>query len=1388
MSRAISRAARRAARRAPRRAPGLAPSPARRATVSGVAGLLGLALVVPGTAAVAVPDPDAPVATAEPGVGPTTTVTDDVADLALDDDGAAIVTERTERLIAPGLELTEFARMSADGWLSGEVLVAHLGQEGGPRVGYLGADAVAGNATVSEMAAGSGAVAAVNGDFFDINNSGAALGTGVQDGTLLKSASPGREKSVAIDSSGMGRLAELFLAGSVTVPGPGGTADGEQELTVDGLNVSAVPAAGVAVYDAAWGDFTRARPLGAGEEGIEVQVRLDGPEATTGEVLSVGAPGEGRLPADVRAVVARPGAAADALAALAPGDPVTLTYGLRDDAGEVATAIGGDTGDWLLEDGEVTSDTGGHALVRHPRTAIGFDPTGRTAYLVVVDGRQAHSVGATLPELGRLLGQLGADDALNLDGGGSSTMVARVPGDAGTSVLNRPSDGAERLDANGLGLFTAAGSGQVHAYDVRAEVPTGDAPASDALRVFPGLHRTLAAKGYDEAMAPVDAASGGVPAEWTTTDAAVAGVARSEDGSGVVTGAAPGTATVRAATPTDDGVASGAADVTVLGAPERLSVPEPVVTLPDAEQTASVTVVGHDADGWSAPIEARDVEVTGGQGVATLEPAADGSFTVRALQDDGAASFTLTVGDLSVDVAVAVSLEEVQVADFADAEAWTSAHDRAPGGSVGPAEGHDGTPGLRMTYDFTQSTATRGQYAVVPDGGREIPGQPRAVTMWVHGDEQGAWLRLQVRQGDGVVTNLDGPEVSWEGWRQVEFTVPEGVAYPLTLQRVRALETGATSQYAGELVLSDLRAQVPPDVEVPAVAEVRDPVVVDEDATDDAPLRVAVMSDAQFVARNPGSGAVAGAKKALAEIVADDPDLLVINGDLVDEASPADFDLARQVLDEGLAGADFPWYYLPGNHEVMGGEIENFEAEFGERTHVVDVPAAGGGATRLVMLDSSAGRLGADFEQVRALREALDDAASDDAVSGVVTFFHHPLDDPLPTKGSQLTDRVEAETLRGWFEDFRTTSGKPIASVGSHVGAFHAQVGDGVPYVVNGNSGKSPASTPEDGGFTGWSMVGLDPSAAADAGSGDPRDWFSFEVNARAEAVAVSGPGELAVGTSGQVSALLTQDDTREVPVEWPVSSRWGGDKVFVGDAADAPSGTVLALDPATHEATAVAPGRATLEVEVNGEVGTLEVLVPAGAPGEARISDDNGWDTGLRDGDYRVLVDLWHGENATSMRLFENGALVHTEELAHGGTDAQRVAVPVTGKRNGEYVYTCELVNVAGATPCANEHTVKVTDANPGTPVLSHDNYDADGDFAVTANKWWGTQATGYVLLEDGVEIDRQELVPGAGGEAQSATTAVTGREPGTHRYVAVLTNDAGETRSKELTVRVRR
>ena len=88
---------------------------------------------------------------------------------------------------------------------------------------------------------------------------------------------------------------------------------------------------------------------------------------------------------------------------------------------------------------------------RHPRTALGLSQDGRTLYLAVVDGRSAASVGMTCAELATLLSGLGAHHAMNLDGGGSSAMFVR-----GQGVVNRPSDGAERVVANHLAVFAPA--------------------------------------------------------------------------------------------------------------------------------------------------------------------------------------------------------------------------------------------------------------------------------------------------------------------------------------------------------------------------------------------------------------------------------------------------------------------------------------------------------------------------------------------------------------------------------------------------------------------------------------------------------------------------------------------------------------------------------------------------------------------------------------------------------------------------------------------------------------------------------------------------------------------------------------------------------------------
>jgi hypothetical protein len=93
------------------------------------------------------------------------------------------------------------------------------------------------------------------------------------------------------------------------------------------------------------------------------------------------------------------------------------------------------------------------AAERHPRTAVGFDEDEPLLWLVVVDGRQpGYSVGMSLPELAGLFESLGVEDAVNLDGGGSTVMVLR--GEA----VSSPSDAeGERPVANALGIVRDTG-------------------------------------------------------------------------------------------------------------------------------------------------------------------------------------------------------------------------------------------------------------------------------------------------------------------------------------------------------------------------------------------------------------------------------------------------------------------------------------------------------------------------------------------------------------------------------------------------------------------------------------------------------------------------------------------------------------------------------------------------------------------------------------------------------------------------------------------------------------------------------------------------------------------------------------------------------------------
>lgn len=109
----------------------------------------------------------------------------------------------------------------------------------------------------------------------------------------------------------------------------------------------------------------------------------------------------------------------------------------------------------LLKNGAL-ADTSGHPSLceRNPRTAVGLSQDKRTLLLAVVDGRNTRRVGMTCGELASLMKGLGAYNALNFDGGGSTTMWFSTDG-----VLNNPTDGTgERTVGSHLAVY-ASGTG-----------------------------------------------------------------------------------------------------------------------------------------------------------------------------------------------------------------------------------------------------------------------------------------------------------------------------------------------------------------------------------------------------------------------------------------------------------------------------------------------------------------------------------------------------------------------------------------------------------------------------------------------------------------------------------------------------------------------------------------------------------------------------------------------------------------------------------------------------------------------------------------------------------------------------------------------------------------
>jgi hypothetical protein len=342
--------------------------------------------------------------------------------------------------VGPGTVLMHIREPGPGGPIEALVLRVDLADPA-VRAGLLYPGSVAGVQTVSAMAQSAGAFAAVNGDFFNIGETGAPVGPMVTEGQLIKGPQPGRARAAGVGEDGVGRISTVALSGFVELP------SGRAPLVdLNDANPGYAPMLapnGIGLFTPAWGTYTRSGAVRGLSSVTEVLVS-HGRVARVSDQAGAGAIPSGDF------VLLGAGGGGRRLARLRVGQPVTVHYGQQTPAPvPFRFALGGKYR--LLREGVVQ---GGLPVVAGAeRTAVGFSNGGMTMWLVVTEAHEVGVPGLDLPEVAVFMRGLGVREAVDLDDGGSTTIVSRLPGRSSLSLLNRPADGSERQVANGIGLF-----------------------------------------------------------------------------------------------------------------------------------------------------------------------------------------------------------------------------------------------------------------------------------------------------------------------------------------------------------------------------------------------------------------------------------------------------------------------------------------------------------------------------------------------------------------------------------------------------------------------------------------------------------------------------------------------------------------------------------------------------------------------------------------------------------------------------------------------------------------------------------------------------------------------------------------------------------------------
>lgn len=370
-----------------------------------------------------------------------------------------------------------------------------------PMIAYVGQSIYGSKATISSAASylknqGYNVIGGINADFFVLGTS-IPIGLVIKDGTLISSDAWQYAVGFMADGSAIiGRPSS-----TMNVSGPSGT------VWISYFNKTRT-SAGIYLLDSNYDSSTHISTSGKSivlERTDNTPVRVGG--KVTMKVVAKGAGNASTTVTKNQMVLTMDGKTQATWVDYPVGEEVTLSVTAPDSRwANVVYAVGGKS---LVVNGSVSASGIDSGSSRSPRTAVGVKDDG-TVLLYEIDGRQSsYSVGLTATELGSELKSMGYNNVICLDGGGSSAMTVRYPGQNELSVVTQPSDGSLRACANYIFLVSKAmADGVARHVHMRPSY----------YYLMPGAQTYFAVWGSDNAYLPAALPSS---ISYTTTDGTV---------------------------------------------------------------------------------------------------------------------------------------------------------------------------------------------------------------------------------------------------------------------------------------------------------------------------------------------------------------------------------------------------------------------------------------------------------------------------------------------------------------------------------------------------------------------------------------------------------------------------------------------------------------------------------------------------------------------------------------------------------------------------------------------------------------------------------------------------------------------------------------------------